>query len=339
MLSPFVSLSTIAAAFLRGLTDINKFKDFHNKHLAEPWKLTVVSKSEEQILAARVSNLPSQTVPEEAILLTCGIDVQKYGYWFIVRAWASQITSWLIHYGFLSTEEELDNLIFNTSYPVASSSPPLEEAGGGTRSMRIFRVAKDTGGGEKYEDMTMTDQTYLWIIRNRGRNGVAVWGTKGSSRALPGMLNLGPEILSTNSGKKLPGGLRILSVDTEKAKDQFHYRLGLAVNPETRNLPGAAFLHADVKSDYITQILAEEKQLNDKGHEEWVNVHHRPNHLLDAEILAAACVEMEFPGGGLRLIAGRLGKRMEASAEKPKPVASNWIKRPAAGPGGGWKIK
>ena len=317
-LSPFVSLSTVAAAFLRGLTDINKFKDFYNKHLAEPWKLTVVSKNEEQLLAARVPNLPAQTVPEEAILLTCGVDVQKYGYWFVVRAWASQVTSWLIHYGFLSTEEEIDILIFNTSYPVGDTG----------RSMRIFRVAKDTGGGEKYEDMTMTDQTYLWIIRNRGRNGVAVWGTKGASRALPGMLNLGPEILSTNSGKKLPGGLRILSVDTEKAKDQFHYRLGLAVNPETRDLPGAAFLHADTKSDYIAQILAEEKQLVDK-HEEWVNVHNRPNHLLDAEILAAACVEMEFPGGGLRLLAGRVKRQEETpdGEEASKATAKTSLPR------------
>jgi len=51
--------------------------------------------------------------------------------------------------------------------------------------------------------------------------------------------------------------------------------------------------------------LAEEKQLNERGQEEWVNVHQRPNHLFDAEILAAVCVEMEFPGGGLRLLAER----------------------------------
>jgi phage terminase large subunit GpA-like protein len=103
----------------------------------------------------------------------------------------------------------------------------------------------------------------------------------------------------------LPAALRILSIDTEKAKDQFHYRIQLALDPETRNLPGAAFLHADTGLDYVAQILAEEKQLNDKGHEEWTNPHSRPNHLLDAEILAAVCVEMEFPGGGLRLLAGK----------------------------------
>lgn len=291
-LSPFVSLSEIAAAFLRGLTDVNKFKDFYNKHLAEPWKLTVISGSEETILAARCA-LPAQTAPEETLLLTCGVDVQKNGFWFVVKAWAATGTSWTIHYGFLATWAELEKLIFETVYPVADTG----------RSARIFRACVDTGGGEKFEDMTMTDETYLWVLKHRGRGGVALWGTKGASSAMPGMLKLGAEVLMTSRGKKLPAGLRVLSVDTTKAKDQFHYRLQLAASPETRELPGATFLHAGAGSDYAAQILAEEKQRNEKGHEEWVNVHQRPNHLLDAEVLAAACVEMEFPGGGLRLIA------------------------------------
>jgi len=210
-----------------------------------------------------------------------------------VKAWAATGTSWTIHYGFLATWAELEKLIFETVYPVADTG----------RTARIFRVCIDTGGGEKFEDMTMTDETYLWVLRHRGRGGVALWGTKGASSAMPGMLKLGAEVLMTSRGKKLPAGLRVLSVDTTKAKDQFHYRLQLAAGPDTRELPGATFLHAGTGSDYAAQILAEEKQRNEKGHEEWVNVHQRPNHLLDAEILAAACVEMEFPGGGLRLIA------------------------------------
>lgn len=307
-ISPFVSFSSVAASFLRGLTDINKFKDFHNKHLAEPWKLTVISKNESQILAARC-DLPAQTVPESAIALTIGVDVQQHGFWFVVRAWAADMTSWKIHYGFLATWEEVETLIFESSYPVGDTG----------RSMRIFRAVIDTGGGQKSEYMSMTEETYFWIIKNRGRGGCALWGTKGSSSALPGMLSVGNAILSTPAGKKLPEALRIISVDTAKAKDQYHYRLQLAAKQETRSLPGAAFLHADTGEDYAAQILSEEKQLNERGNEEWVNVHQRPNHLLDAEILAAACVEMEFPGGGLRLLAGRLRDPNDpASADRTK---------------------
>jgi len=322
-ISPFVSLSEIAAAFLSGLTDINKFKNFHNNHAAEPWKLTIISKDSEQILAAR-SLVPAQIVPEEAIALTCGVDVQEHGFWFAVRAWAPYMTSWLIHYGFLATWADVEKLIFDSSYPIGETG----------RALRIFRAAVDTGGGKKFEDMTMTEETYFWLIKNQGRGGVELWGTKGSSTTLAGMLDLGKVILSTPAGKKLPAALRLLSVDTAKAKDQFHYRLQLASKDDTRVLPGAAFLHADTRADYVAQILAEEKQTNDKGYDEWINIHQRPNHLLDAEVLAAACVEMEFPGWGLRLLAERLKQQQEAEAARQSsgpsgpPVArSNWMRR------------
>jgi phage terminase large subunit GpA-like protein len=313
-ISPFVSLAGVAAAFLRGLTDMNKFKDFHNKHLAEPWKWTLISKESSQVLAARLNSFPAQIVPEEAIALLCGVDVQKEGFWFVVRAFDAMLTSWLIHYGFLATWGDVEKLLFETAYPIADKVGFCFTG----RNMRIFRAAVDTGGGKKYEDMTMTEETYFWLLKNRGRGGVNVWGTKGSSTVLPGMLSLGPAIMSTPAGKKLPGALRILSVDTHKAKDQFHYRLALAANPDDRNLPGAAFLHKDVSADYVAQILAEQKQINEKGIEEWVNKHQRPNHLFDAEVLCAACAEMEFPGGGLRLLAEHLKRQNQRD---PKTTA------------------
>jgi phage terminase large subunit GpA-like protein len=318
-LSLFISLSKIAASFLRGLSDISEFKDFHNKYLAEPWKLTVISKNSGQILAARC-DLPPQTVPEAAVALTVGVDVQQFGFWFVVRAWAPDLTSWLIHYGFLAVWEDVERLLFETSYPVQMGTE-LKSVPISPRSMRIFRAAVDTGGGKKYEDMTMTEETYFWLVKNRSRGGVALWGTKGSSSAQPGMLSVGSGIVATPSGKKLPEALRILIVDTEKAKDQYHFRLKLAANDDTRGLPGAAFLHADTGSDYVGQILAEEKQLDEKGRESWVNVHQRPNHLFDAEVLCAACVEMEFPGGGLRLIADMAQKQKSVAVKRSQMIS------------------
>jgi phage terminase large subunit GpA-like protein len=290
-ISPFVSLSSPASAFLRSISDMNRFKDFYNNHKAEPWKLTVVSRSAEEVLASRC-DLPPQTVPEQAVMLTCGIDVQMHGFWFAVRAWAADTTSWLVHYGYLATWRDVETLLFDTTYP-----------GAGARRFRIFRAAIDTGGTRKFEDMTMTEETYFWILRNHRRGYCRIWGTKGASSPLPGMLSLGSGILSTPAGKKLPEELRVVMVDTAKAKDQFHYRLHLAAKDDTRSLPGALFLHAATQMDYVGQILAEEKQQDEHGRESWVNVHSRPNHLLDAECLAAACIEMEFPGGGLRVLA------------------------------------
>lgn len=303
-ISRFVSLSKTAACFLRGLTDADEFKNFCNKHKAMPWEMKVISKNAEQVLAARC-DLPPQTVPDTAIALTAGVDVQLHGFWYVVRAWAPDLTSWLIHYGFLATWADVEQLLFETAYPVA---------GHPDRTFRIFRACVDTGGSRKFEDMTMTEETYFWLLKNRGRRGMSLWGTKGASHTLPGFLSLGNGIIATPSGKKLPEALRLINVDTDKGKDQYHYRLKLASDGDTRELPGAGFLHAGTGVDYSAQILAEEKQIDEKKRELWVNPHNRPNHLLDAEILAAACVEMEFPGGGLRILAEAVKRQQDASS-------------------------
>lgn len=307
-ISYFVSLSQIAAAFMKGQQDLKRgyyeaFKDFKNKYEALPWKQIVTSSTEEKILKARCDVKP-QTVPDDAIILTFGADVQKHGFWFAVRAWAAVMTSWLIHYGFVATWEDIENILYNTAYPITGSD----------RSMRIMRACIDTGGGSKYENTTMTEETYFWLIKNRGRGGVALWGTKGASNPLPCMLRLGEGLTSTPNGKKLPGGLRIISVDTQKAKDQFHYRLGLAAE----GLPGGAYLHSETGADYAAQINAEVKEIDPKGREVWTNPHGRPNHLLDADLLSCACAEMEFPGGGIRLIAEAMKRRETERAQAPK---------------------
>ena len=306
-LSYFVPLSKIAAAFLRGLTDLEKFKDFKNKHEASPWKQIILSTSEEKVLQARC-DLPSQTVPEEAVVLTCGVDVQKRGFWFVVRAWAIDYTSWLIHYGFLGLWEDVEELLFSTAYPQLNSD----------RSMHIFRAAVDTGGGKKEGGISMTEETYWWLRKNATGRGCRVWGTKGSSRPLAGKLNIGKALERTPSGQPIPGGLRILSIDTIKAKDAYHYHLQRAIE----KLPQGAYLHKDTGRDYAAQILAEEKQTNQKGTEEWVQKR-ADNHLFDCECLAMCCADPEWPGGGIHLF-GQTGR----SEKKTRRIISKGYERP-----------
>ena len=155
-------------------------------------------------------------------------------------------------------------------------------------------------------------------------------GHEGRKHVPPGHVEPGQRGLSTPSGKKLPDALRLLIIDPDKAKDQFHWRLKLAANDDARSLPGAAFLHSAVGEDYAAMILAEEKQINDKGREEWVNVHERPNYLFDADLLSCACAEMEFPGGGLRILAEYFKRESEAQAAAkqtaaPQVARSSWM--------------
>jgi len=296
-ISHFVSLSSNVAVFIRGQAKTPEgrkaLKNFQNNHAAEPWKETIISSTEENILKAKV-DLPPQTVPQEAIALTCGVDVQKIGFWFAVRAWAMDYTSWLIHYGNLGLWEDVEQLLFETIYPVMDSD----------RSMRILRAAIDTGGGKKHENMSMTEETYHWLRKNQQGRGCRCFGTKGASRALASKLQVGKPIDKTPSGKPLKGGLQIISVDTHQMKDIYHWRLDQAIERDVQ----AAYLHSGTGQDYARQILAEKKQLDDKGGEIWINPHSRPNHLFDAEILAMIAADPEWPGGGIHTLNQKSGR-------------------------------
>ena len=141
-ISYFVTLSESAAAFLRGLNNRTKMKDFRNNSAAEPWQeYEVLAKQEDtQILECKADFAP-QTIPESAVALTAGVDLHKAGFPYVVRAWAKDFTSRNIDHGHLGSWNDLEQPLFNTEYPVENSS----------RTMRIWRAGLDTGGGEVQE--------------------------------------------------------------------------------------------------------------------------------------------------------------------------------------------
>jgi len=295
---------------------------FINSTLAEPFKQVIVTSSEVAVLQARCE-LEAQTVPEEAVALTSFVDMQKRGFWFAVRAWARDYTSWLIHYGQLATWEDLEELFFETAYPIAGSEDAL----------RIWRAAIDTGGGQGESGFSMTEEAYHWLrLRTRGR-GCRVWGTKGSSRALAGRIHMGKPLDKTPSGKAIPGGLQIIQIDPNQAKDMVAHRLAQA--REGGSL--SAYLHKDTGEDYARQILAEEKQRTPKGVETWVQIKD-DNHLLDCEAGCMVLAEPEWPGGGVNLIRGRAGLVTTGSMKPPpKAKAASAERRPNWQRSGGYK--
>jgi phage terminase large subunit GpA-like protein len=88
-----------------------------------------------------------------------------------------------------------------------------------------------------------------------------------------------------------------VSLNTDALKDAVVYRM------EQARTGGAmpAWLHADTGTDYARQILAEAKQVDDKGVECWVQVK-KDNHLLDCEVICHALADPEWPGGGVNLL-------------------------------------
>ncbi len=317
--SPFISLSRVAADFLRGNTgSLSKFMIFITQHKAEAWNPAPEKpKKEDEILKSRCDLAP-QTVPETAIALTCGIDVQKSGFWFAVRAWSRDLfglTGWLIHYGMIFTWEDVARLLFETEYPIV----------GGKGNMRIWRTAFDTGGGKKYEDMSMTEETYWWIIANYYR-GVQLFGTKGSSHPIPGLCKKGEALMKTPTGKKVPDWFHIVAIDTDAVKNLLHFGLERAANRGEN----ALYLHKDTDEVYARHILAEEKRINLKTKAiHWERI--RPiNHLLDADGLCVALAQPQWIGGGVNILAprGPAAAKTERSqieiTTPPKPKDGRW---------------
>lgn len=281
--------------------DLKQIQGFVNSSLAEPWKQVTVEASESAILKAKV-DLPSQTVPDEAVVLTCGIDNQQIGAWFVVRAWAPDFTSWLIDYGHAPAWQDLEILLHETAYPSLD----------GSRSLPIWRAAIDIGGGAQEGGMSMTEEVYWWAREQRKR-GKYIWPVKGASSPMATRIKAGAPLEKTPSGKAIPGGLQIISLDTGQLKDLYHYRLLKAT--EGNGDPQSAYLHSGVGEDYARQINAEEKQIDRKGIENWVHVRGE-NHLLDAEVYCHALVDPEWPAGGLQLY-------REPAQYKPKQSQSS----------------
>lgn len=285
--------------------DPRTLQGFVNSTLAEPWKQTVTKPEEAEILKAR-TELEPQTVPESAVVLAAFVDPSSYGFWFVVRAFAPDFTSWNIHYGLLQSWIQVGKLFFESQYPVADSD----------RHLRIWRAAIDIGGTKiEGKPASMTEQAIFWIRNNSGK-GCPVWGTKGAARQMEAPIKLGPRRDKLASGKPVPGGYRVVSLDTDTLKDKFHYRLALAAKKDAG--PMAAYLHSKTGKDYARQIMAEEKRIIN-GAETWVAVR-RDNHWLDCETGCMALAEPEWEGGGVNLIAPPGKRQQKPKARRRKPV-------------------
>jgi phage terminase large subunit GpA-like protein len=319
--SPFISLSNVAADFLRGLQDPGKMIAFDTQHKAVPHKPVIATTNESELLKHR-TEIPPGIVPKEAVALTCGIDMQKSNFYFVVRAWASDLTSWLIQYGTLSNWEDVERLVFDTRYPVKDS----QETKG------IFRAALDTGGGMDADgDWYRTEEAYEWLRDNS--RGV-IFGIKGGSRSQFQKVTVKIMDKLPRSNKPIPGGLELRLLDTQQLKDLLHFRLTRKEADPKKGRKAEQqrfYLHSETDVQYAKQFLAEEKRRNKKTKKvRWEPIRGRPNHLFDCEVYAAACADSSWTPSIRYLAKIEETKTIETKSKpvtKPEPQAQR--QRPA----------
>ena len=131
---------------------LSEIQNVINSVFGEPWVNRVSEPESERVAMLNSCKMDYERleVPQEAVCLCCGVDVQQNGFWYRIRAFAPDTTSWGIDEGFLSSWEELSNMLF-------------ADYGG----HRIWRVLIDTGGGKNQDALiSRTEETYNFIREN-----------------------------------------------------------------------------------------------------------------------------------------------------------------------------
>jgi len=274
LVSRFVSLSEIAADKLAAEdSDDDRLKrEYYNGRGAMPHKAVELATQETEILTRRAMWLPAKVVPAEAVALTCGIDTQAKSFWFSVLAWGASMQSWLIDYGQVFTWEDVMALIHEARYPV------LGRAGA---DMGIWRAGIDSGGNaSEHQVMTRTEEVYSWC---RARGDGRLFPIKGRSRDHHVPVSWTTIDKLPHSGRAIPGGLQLFLLDVNYLKILLFKRL----MPDARQ---PMLLHSQVGEDYARQLAAERLVRNRDGRFVWEQLN-RENHLLDATMIAHACVD------------------------------------------------
>ena len=290
--SVFVTWADAAEEFLKSYGDPEMLQNFANSWLAEPWEDTQLKTSQDTVYA-RQTDYAELEVPDWAVELTGGIDVQETSVYWVIRAWGEHWTSQLIARG-----QELDlwkaDEIMNLEY----------EKRDGTRMVPSL-VLVDSGD--------QTDMVYDFCVDTADYT----MPCKGSSKKLEADYKYSV----INKAGSRATGMNLVYVDTKKYKDR------IAARMRRENGTGAWMVFNGIDEDYASQVTAEhkinERQANGTIVEKWVQkTTHAANHYLDAEVYAMAAADIR---GARRWHQERYVP--PAPAKRPeKPPEEQWIR-------------
>ena len=163
--SPFVLFSECAKEFLTSKDDPEKFQNFTNSWLAEPWEDTKL-KTSADLVRERQTDIEAYQLPSWTKLLTGGVDVQENCIYWTIRAWGDYLTSQNIAHGQALGWEDVIK-VMNLEYKLPDGTPLI-----------VNLCLVDSGD--------QTDSVYEFCYEN------TEWALpcKGSSKSLLGYYNI-----------------------------------------------------------------------------------------------------------------------------------------------------
>ena len=295
--SPKKSFGFIASKFLRATLsgEFERLKGVLNTDLGELFRVHGEAPEWERVRDC-AAGYEEGEVPEAAMFLTAGVDVQKNRLIYVVRAWSDGFTSWMVEHGELWGETDQHQ---------------VWEALGGLLArdydgVAISRMAVDSG--------YRPDDVYAFCRQHRG---VAI-PTKGHDemdkpyRASPVDVNV--------RGKTIKNGIQLWHINSDVMKSWVHSRVEWP-----KDQMGAWHLPADIDEDYCKQIVAEQRVTKPSGKAVWIAIA-TDNHYLDAESLAYAAARIL----GAAVPRGRPRPKAATPDEKqdrPARSESSWMGR------------
>jgi phage terminase large subunit GpA-like protein len=313
ILSQAVSLSNLAARRKRAdeSEDMEVKQTQANGDWARPYITVTVKPLEADILSRRDFSLEARTVPHGAIALTCGIDTQKTGFYYLVLAWMPNLSKYVIDYGRLATFEDVTTLVYETPYPCLDADGKKDGS-----YMEVWRAGIDSGGTAGEGVYTRTEEVYEYV-RLEGYD--RLFAIKGSSN------DQTPTIKWTTLDKlpgrqtPIPGGLMLYIIDTAKIKSSMFAAL---LSPDAKRPlrlygrePEAEGKDRVVTHDELISHLTAERQIrNPRGQLVWVQ-DKKANHYLDCMMIASACGDVTWTPS-LHHLATELKEEAEAAAKQ-----------------------
>jgi len=264
--SPFKPFTFRASKFLEAAKEGTEedIKGVINTQFGELFKIKGDAPAPTEVDALKL-DYPLGEVHAGAIVLTCGVDVQKRCLYYVVRAWGEKDESWIVQPGILWGDthsehvwEKLEALLVDGEWAAATGE-----------KYKIFRLAIDS----QYR----TDMVYGFAERHKG----AVLACDGTDRRLGAPVGTS-NVSVTPSGRKIKGGLTLWKFDKHYFRTWIYGRMRRGPDED-----GRWNLSDQVDGDYCKQIVAEEMIAKPSGAIVWVmRQGYRDNHYLDAEVHA-----------------------------------------------------
>lgn len=336
--SPWQPFGTLALklATAQKSKDPDKLQAVINVAFGETFRATGDAPKAEQVRSV-VVRVPRRQVPTWARLLTMGVDVQKTGLWYAVRAFgfdhaAQAARSHAIDHGFIFGDPEYDDVWI----ALANVRDAEYRTTDGNGARRVELALCDSGFNPSTDRYRRpTHAVYEACRRSLWR----MLPSKGHDRQKsPAYLS---KIESLPSGRVIPG-LRLWHVDTDHFKSQIHAAIRRAAEEP---IPMWT-LHAEADDHYLEQLIAEELLITSAGRRIWKLRGRADNHLFDCEVLthAAAWIhqaKIRPPAGDQVRSAPRADALPPAPPRAPgapgapgaagAPGAPGYLKRPAPG--------